>query len=91
MRDCSYFADSCISKGCHNDGTCTSIGMKWKCICKPGYDGEYCQHGTTFIDFNVYDQIPESYVNLFKYLSTSDLKYTDYTSHIFKLQFKNLQ
>ena len=52
-KNCSVTLTGCKTKGCLNDGVCTPwlVGEddhRFKCTCGSGFDGQLCQHRTTF-------------------------------------------
>ena len=42
---------ACDTPLCKNDGTCQSgfTEKKYRCLCPPGFTGEYCEHGKLFL------------------------------------------
>ena len=36
-------ADKCHKHPCKNDAKCVQLLSKIKCICSPGYKGQFCQ------------------------------------------------
>ena len=35
--------NECLSAPCLNNGTCVNTQGSFKCLCPPGYEGEFCQ------------------------------------------------
>ncbi|EDV24131.1 uncharacterized protein TRIADDRAFT_26446 [Trichoplax adhaerens] len=43
-RYCQLGVDECLSKPCHNGGTCQNLIGGYKCTCPPGVTGLSCQN-----------------------------------------------
>lgn len=42
-RHCEDYLDECLANPCTNGGTCVSSENDFKCSCREGYDGEFCE------------------------------------------------
>ena len=49
MKRSSLFAepDECASNPCQNDAQCIDKNLDVTCVCKPGFNGKYCESGNS--------------------------------------------
>ncbi|KFD51732.1 hypothetical protein M513_07429 [Trichuris suis] len=40
---CEIRVNGCLSEQCVNDGVCIEDETGYRCICKPGFNGQYCE------------------------------------------------
>ena len=46
--------NECVSAPCRNGGRCLDRHNGYRCACKPGYTGTYCETGNYGIDRYIY-------------------------------------
>ena len=46
--------DDCVSNLCQNGASCNDGIEYYDCICKPGYNGTYCELGKKILNMPIY-------------------------------------
>ena len=62
--------DECASFPCKNGGTCYDYTNYYVCQCPPGFTGDYCETGRSFVDADIFSALFNS---LIKSLLSSDI------------------
>lgn len=64
---CEAEIDECLSDPCNAEGTdrCLDLDNKFKCVCHPGFSGEFCEVTNDFFLFYTY----KTYQFTLKYLT----------------------